>query len=146
MKQYTRSVLFEGLTHEFRVWASHGDVVARVPAGFTITALSEQGTSQVIEGMQSETNKIFGVQFHPEVIQTEDNNHILKNFVELAGCHIDWKPDQTIEFIQSEALEAIGEGKALLGVSGGVDSMTLARILSPKLKTGSLPVLLTMAV
>jgi GMP synthase (glutamine-hydrolysing) len=78
---------------------------------------------------------LYGVQFHPEVIQTENNNLILKNFAEeICNCHIDWHSTDTIASIQKYVLETVGDGTAAIGVSGGVDSTTLAALLSPVLK------------
>lgn len=125
------SKLFSGLPKKLKVWASHGDIVERVPIGYKQTATSEN----VIEGMEDEVNNIYAVQFHPEVIETEDNNKILENFVyKICGCIRDWESTDTIKNIQNETLASIGNGRAAIGVSGGVDSTTLAAILAPELK------------
>ena len=98
-------VLFNNLDNELRVWASHGDIVSKVPGGFYAIAYSENGhSSEGIEAMQSDDGKFFAVQFHPEVIETEDENMILKNFVEHAGCEPDWNPGNVIQIIQNETL------------------------------------------
>lgn len=122
------SILFEGLSKKLKVWASHGDVVAKVPNGFKLIASS----MNVIEGIEDSKRMLYGVQFHPEVTDTEDNNTILKNFADsVCGCIPDWKSENVIEDIRSNVLELVGEGWAAIGVSGGVDSTTLAGLLAP---------------
>ena len=125
------SVLFKGLSKKLKVWASHGDIVAKVPKGFKIIAKSEN----VIEAIENTKENIYAVQFHPEVIETEDNNLILKNFLEnICQGVSDWESKDIIKHIQDEVVKEIGDGKGAIGVSGGVDSTTLAGVLSPVLK------------
>lgn len=125
------SELFSGLDKKLRVWASHGDVVAKVPEGYRIIAKSEN----VIEAIENKEERVYAVQFHPEVIETEDNNLILKNFTEnICKGITDWKSEDIIKTIQDEVLLEIGDGMGAIGVSGGVDSTTLAGVLSPVLK------------
>ncbi|MES2930338.1 MAG: glutamine-hydrolyzing GMP synthase [Patescibacteria group bacterium] len=124
------SALFKGLGKKLKVWASHGDVVCDAPEGFRIIARS----NDVIEGIENGTKHLYGVQFHPEVLETEDNNLILKNFADdICGCHKNWEPLDRIKEIQDAVLKKVGNGKAAIGVSGGVDSTTLAALLSPVL-------------
>ncbi|HUC88958.1 MAG TPA: glutamine-hydrolyzing GMP synthase [Candidatus Paceibacterota bacterium] len=125
------SPLFEKLNDHLKVWASHGDIVRDAPRGFRIIASS----NNAIEAMEDSINRIYGVQFHPEVAETEDNNLILYNFASLiCGCVKDWKSSDVIKEIQNETLNQIGEGQAAIGVSGGVDSTTLACMLAPVMK------------
>lgn len=124
------SELFEGLDEELKVWASHGDVVNHAPVGFKEIARSEN----VIEAIENRDKKIYGVQFHPEVIETEDNNIILKNFINICGAEKDWEPKDVIKSIQDEVLKEVKDGVSAIGVSGGVDSTTLAGVLAPVLK------------
>jgi GMP synthase (glutamine-hydrolysing) len=126
-----QSALFEGLAPKLKVWASHGDIVASVPAGYVQIA----GSGNAIEGIEDTKRHLYGVQFHPEVTETEDNNTILKNFAAtICGCEIDWKSTDVIKLISDDVVSAVGEGRAAIGVSGGVDSTTLAALLSPILK------------
>ncbi len=128
-----KSILFEGLKESINAWSSHGDSVASVPLGFEITATSKGGT--VIEAMESTTKKLWAVQFHPEVEQTEDENIILNNFIEkICGCVKDYSRVDLVTEIQENTKKILGGGVAIIGVSGGVDSTTLAAILAPKLK------------
>ena len=84
--------------------------------------------------MENQDKKLFGVQFHPEVEQTEDENKILSNFAEkICGCKVDYFRKDIIEEIRQNTKKEIGNGVAIIGVSGGVDSTTLAGILAPTL-------------
>jgi GMP synthase (glutamine-hydrolysing) len=129
--ELTDSVLFTGLPKILKVWASHGDIVEVAPQGFKITATR----GKTIEAIEDSTNQIYAVQFHPEVLETEDNNKILENFAKnICKSVKDWESSDIIKKIQSEVKEIVGEGRAAIGVSGGVDSTTLAAVLAPVLK------------
>jgi GMP synthase (glutamine-hydrolysing) len=126
-----KSILFEGLGNTLQVWASHGDIVREAPKGFQIIAQSDT----VIEAIENISRKLYAVQFHPEVLETEDNNLILKNFAALICSSVkDWEPSNVIENIRNQVLQTVGQGKAAIGVSGGVDSTTLAALLAPVMK------------
>ena len=127
-----QSRLFENLKDRIQAWSSHGDSVKNAPEGFKVTATSKEGA--VIEAMECADKKLYAVQFHPEVEQTEDENIILSNFAEkICGCAKDYSKREAIEEIRESTKEALGGGVAVIGVSGGVDSTTLAAILSPAL-------------
>ena len=126
------SELFKGLPENINAWSSHGDSVRKVPADFRIIATSKGGA--VIESMESTSRKLWGVQFHPEVNQTEDENIILNNFAKnICACEVDYSKEDTIKEIGDNTKKLLGDGKAIIGVSGGVDSTTLAAILAPAL-------------
>jgi GMP synthase (glutamine-hydrolysing) len=128
----SKSKLFEGLKESIQAWSSHGDSVKNAPAGFVVTATSK-GVS-VIEAMENVGKNFYAVQFHPEVEETEDENIILNNFVKnICHCEIDYSKQDVIEEIQVNTKKEIGDGIAIIGVSGGVDSTALAVILSPVL-------------
>ncbi|MCF7834298.1 MAG: glutamine-hydrolyzing GMP synthase [Candidatus Pacebacteria bacterium] len=126
------SPLINELENTIKAWASHGDSVKKAPNDFEVFATSENG--QVIEGMQNLDKNIFGVQFHPEVEQTEDNNKILANFI-FNVCEVvkDYSKKEIVDEIRTKTLKELGDGVAIIGVSGGVDSTTLAAILAPTL-------------
>ncbi len=127
-----KSFLFQGLKEKINAWSSHGDSVGIVPKGFVVTATSKDG--KVIEAMESENERLWGVQFHPEVIETDDENIILSNFVkDICGCTENYSRKDTIKEIAENTKKILGNGKAIIGVSGGVDSTTLASILGPAL-------------
>lgn len=128
----TKQDLFVDLPNKIKVWASHGDSVQYTPPEFNVTAVSHKGN--VIEAIESPVKKLYGVQFHPEVEETEDQNFILRNFVEgICKCEKDYSVQDVITEIQRKTKEEIGDGIAMIGVSGGVDSTTLAMLLSPVL-------------
>jgi GMP synthase (glutamine-hydrolysing) len=128
----SQSKLFQGLKESVHAWASHGDSLKHAPEGFKITATSRDGT--VIEAMESEGQKLWAVEFHPEVEETEDENIILQNFTEnICGAEKDYSHKEVIEEIRSSTKKELGDGTAIIGVSGGVDSTTLAAILAPAL-------------
>lgn len=126
----TTHPLFEGVKEKTKVWASHGDTVTKLPKGFVSIA-----TSGGISAMADISNRIMGVQFHPEVVDTKEGKKIFQNFLNISNCKKDWNPKNLIEQIQKEVLTRVNKNKknVILGVSGGVDSTTLAAILVPVL-------------
>jgi GMP synthase (glutamine-hydrolysing) len=127
-----KSKLFMGLKDKINAWSSHGDSVKKVPTGFKVIATSKKG--KVIEAMECAEKKLYAVQFHPEVEQTEDENIILNNFVsKICGCKKDYFKKDIIKEIGENTKKILGNGVAIIGVSGGVDSTTLAAILTPVL-------------
>ena len=126
------SQLFAGLKDSLKAWSSHGDSVKSTPEGFAITATSQNGA--VNEAMENKEKNFYAVQFHPEVEDTEDENITLNNFVKvISGCVQDYSPKDVIKEIGESTKAELGNGTAIIGVSGGVDSTTLAAILAPVL-------------
>ena len=125
----TKHPLFKNVKEKTEVWASHGDTVTELPKNFVSIA-----TSAGFAAMTDKTNCVLGVQFHPEVVHTKEGKKILENFLNISGCRKDWDPVNLIQHIQKETLDVVKDKKVILGFSGGVDSTTLAAILSPVLK------------
>ena len=109
------------------VWMSHGDRVTQLPDGFVATAASGNAP---YAGMSDERRGFYGVQFHPEVTHTLQGARILERFVrEICGCDALWSVGNIIEDAIERVRAQTGEGKVLLGLSGGVDSSVVAALL-----------------
>lgn len=121
--------LFRGLPEESVTWMSHGDYMAKVPKGFTLTAHSAACPNVAIA---DETRKFYGVQFHPEVNHTQFGKQMLHNFLyEICGAAGDWTMEDFCRGALTQLRETIGpEGRVLLALSGGVDSSVLAALLA----------------
>lgn len=116
--------------HQQQCWMSHGDIVKEVPPGFKVAALSATGH---IAAMESE--RVWAVQFHPEVSHTEHGIQILKSFAEkVCQARADWNAPQMLEHLQKEVREKVGpQGQVLCALSGGVDSTVVATLLTQAL-------------
>ena len=124
MKVTGKSVLFEGLPLEQTVWMSHGDSVRGEPPGFQITARTAASPVAAMEDLE---RRLFGVQFHPEVIHTPHGKEILKNFLYNAADQLPtWTMVSIIEEAVEEIRKKVGDNKIICGLSGGVDSATAA--------------------
>ena len=110
------------------VWMSHGDRVDRVPAGFHVTARTD---TVPIAAMADEQRGWYGVQFHPEVTHTRQGREILRRFlVDICGCATLWTAANIVEdLVQRVHAQVGGDGRVLLGLSGGVDSSVVAALL-----------------
>ena len=125
--RYSDSVIFEGMDKESVCWMSHGDQVASVPEGYTVTASTDECK---IAAYEYPAKKFYAVQAHPEVVHTVNGNVILKNFLyKVCGAKGDWTMgDYAAEQIKA-IREKVGNGKVLCAMSGGVDSAVAATIL-----------------
>ncbi|MGC1302804.1 MAG: glutamine-hydrolyzing GMP synthase [Caulobacteraceae bacterium] len=124
------SPLFEGLGgigHREPVWMSHGDSVRALPLGFEPIAISEGAPFAVIA---DEGRRLYGVQFHPEVVHTPRGSLLLRNFVRnIAGLSGDWTMAKFREEAIARIRAQVGEGKVICGLSGGVDSSVAAVLI-----------------
>ena len=117
--------LLNGIGESVRAWMSHGDEAEQIPEGFKVIGHTEGAKAAAIA---SEEKSIYGIQFHPEVVHTEQGTEILKNFVlKVCGAKQDW----TMEGFIDTAVEKISkiEGNVLCGVSGGIDSTVVALLI-----------------
>ena len=109
------------------VWMSHFDFVSEVPAGFVTTASTPDAPHALIE---NDTRKIYGVQYHPEVVHTSSGQDLLVRFlVDVAGCSQDWTMANIVEDQIAAIREQVGNERAICGLSGGVDSSVAAAIV-----------------
>jgi GMP synthase (glutamine-hydrolysing) len=130
------SILFKDVSNESEVWMSHGDKVSKLPNGFKIVA----NTKDVkVAAISNERKNIYGVQFHPEVSHTEYGEQILKNFINICGLEIE-EIDLEIERIVEKLKKEMPEGKAICGVSGGIDSTVAAMLCAKAIGKRLIPV------
>ncbi len=121
------SALFRELPTEQTVWMSHGDSVTAPPRGSRVVARSP---STPIAAFEDEARKLYGVQFHPEVVHTPHGQEILKNFLyELAGAPPAWTPAAVIEEQVERIRQQVGSERVICGLSGGVDSAVAALLV-----------------
>ena len=118
--------LFRDLPTSFRVWMSHGDRVEELPEGFRVLARTEGSPYAAVF---HPGKRIFGVQFHPEVVHTEYGTDILWNFAKFAGLERTWTPRNIVEHLKDEIRRKVGKDRILLALSGGVDSTVLGYLL-----------------
>jgi GMP synthase (glutamine-hydrolysing) len=119
--------LHDGLPERHPVWMSHGDSVRRAPAGFTVTASSER---TAVAAFEDPERRLAGVQYHPEVGHSPHGQQVLERFLhEVAGIPPSWTTasiiDETVDAVRSQ----IGDGHAICGLSGGVDSAVAAALV-----------------
>ena len=120
--------LFDGLGPALRVWMSHGDSVMKLPSGFQALASTERCA---VAAMGDPERRIYGVQFHPEVVHTESGTEILRRFVrEIAGVPNDWRMDSFVDGAIDAIREQVGSSHVLCALSGGVDSAVAATLVS----------------
>lgn len=128
----TSNPLFRGIPTESITWSSHGDSIMDLPLGYTPIAWSKIGSEKTlsrISGMYSAKEKIYGLLFHPEVHNTQFGKDILQNFADICSCEKDWKAcDENLK-IKSDIRSAIGDQKVIIGLSGGVDSSYVAKLV-----------------
>ena len=123
------SKLFEDVSPKTICWMSHTDYIAEAPEGFRVTAHTPVCP---VAAMERPEKNWYAVQFHPEVLHTQEGKKMLSNFVyKVCGCSGDWKMDSFVETTIREIREKVGEGKVLCALSGGVDS-SMAAVLMAK--------------
>jgi GMP synthase (glutamine-hydrolysing) len=118
--------LLAGTPAQQRVWMSHGDTCTAAPPGFTVTARTPATPVAAVENTGS---GLFGVQFHPEVMHTEHGQRVLRRFLELAGCRPSWTMLNIVDEQVALIREQVGDGHAICGLSGGVDSAVAAALV-----------------
>ena len=108
-------------------WMSHRDTVFAPPPGFVALAAS---TASPVAAFESTERGVYGIQFHPEVVHTPYGQQVLGNFLgEVCGCSRDWSAESVIEDQKARIREQVGDGRAICGLSGGVDSSVAALLV-----------------
>ena len=132
LKILERDGLLKGVKDCGQVWMSHGDRVEKIPAGFIVTGRTANTKVAVIE---SPEQKFFGVQFHPEVIHTDQGKIVLSNFLFLlAGLKPEWSIRSFIKKKVTEIRAFVGKEKVVCGLSGGVDSLVTSLLIHRAVK------------
>lgn len=121
------SKLFDLAKNDFNVWMSHGDSVNQLPPGFIATGSTEQTS---IAAFENESALLAGVQFHPEVLHTENGQEILRRWlIDIVGLSGKWSAENIIESEVRRIREEVGSARVICGLSGGVDSAVAAALV-----------------
>ncbi|PWJ50291.1 glutamine-hydrolyzing GMP synthase [Faecalicatena contorta] len=124
----TSSKVFADVAASTICWMSHFDAVSQVAPGFEITAHTADCP---VAAAENEADKLYAIQFHPEVLHTVEGTKMINNFVKnVCGCAGDWRMDAFVEETIKGIKEKVGSGKVLCALSGGVDSSVAAVLLS----------------
>jgi GMP synthase (glutamine-hydrolysing) len=119
--------LFQNINDKIMCWMSHGDAAEEIPNGFEVLAHTENSFSAAIGNKQK---KMYGIQFHPEVVHTEKGIEILRNFSQkISGARPDWNMQDFIDTTITNIRKHVRNEKVLCAVSGGIDSTVLAALL-----------------
>jgi GMP synthase (glutamine-hydrolysing) len=119
--------LLAGVPVEHRVWMSHGDAVARAPEGFAVLA---ETAATPVAAFEDTARGFAGVQWHPEVLHTEHGQAVLEHFLlDIAGCRPTWTMVNIVEEQVEQIRARVGDGRAICGLSGGVDSAVAAALV-----------------
>lgn len=122
------SLIFKDVSAQTICWMSHFDYIAQPAPGFEITAHTADCP---VAAAENEAQKLYAIQFHPEVLHTAEGTRMINNFVKnICGCSGEWKMDAFVENTIQEIREKVGNGRVLLALSGGVDSSVAAGLLS----------------
>ena len=122
--------LFDGVWNKganYQVWMSHGDRIDSIPAGFSAVAATDTAPFAAIA---DQARNFYGLQFHPEVVHTPDGHKLLRNFThKIAGCGGEWTMAAFKSDMIGKIRQQVGQGRVVLGLSGGVDSSVVAALL-----------------
>ena len=123
--------ILKGLKSIEKVWMSHGDTVQSLPEGFEVLAHTENCP---VAAFRHKERMLYGLQWHPEVAHTENGMAVLRNFVfGICGCKAEWNPSTLIDGKVEEIKREVGDGKAIIALSGGIDSSVSALIAAKAL-------------
>ncbi len=121
--------VLKGLDLKEKVWMSHGDTVYELPKDYEMLAFTE---SCPVAAYRHKKKQMYGLQWHPEVVHTEKGMKMLSNFIfEVCKCQANWRPESLIDKAIQEMRETVGDGTAIIGLSGGIDS-SVATFLATK--------------
>ncbi|MHB8770107.1 MAG: glutamine-hydrolyzing GMP synthase [Syntrophales bacterium] len=119
--------LFANVARKTRCWMSHGDQIGRLPAGFAITASTE---NTEVAAAEDAKKRFYGLQFHPEVVHTVEGKKVLENFLfGVCTCRQSWTMNAFVRDAIEEIRTTVGDKRVIFGISGGVDSSIAAVLL-----------------
>lgn len=119
--------LLKEISLDSQVWMSHADTIASIPDQYEVIAST---ASVKIAAFRLKGEKVYGIQFHPEVTHTIEGKNLLRNFVvHICGCAQDWTPDQFVESTVADLKKKLGTDKVVMALSGGVDSTVAAMLI-----------------
>lgn len=132
LKGIVESPLMTTINNGSQVWMSHSDTIKELPQGFQVIAKTESiPVAAFTSSDDYAANKVYAIQFHPEVTHSTDGRQLLKNFaVDICGCSRDWTPAAFIEETVARIKEQVGDGKVVMALSGGVDSTVAATLVN----------------
>lgn len=123
--------VLKGLSKKEKVWMSHGDTVFSIPVDYEVLAHTEDCP---VAAFRHKTKPIYGLQWHPEVVHTKNGAKMLQNFIfEVCECEANWKMEDIIEKMVDTVKIEVGEGKAIIALSGGIDSSVATAIAAKAL-------------
>jgi GMP synthase (glutamine-hydrolysing) len=123
--------VLKGLGRREKVWMSHGDTVFAMPPEFEVLAHTENSP---VAAFRHKAKPIYGLQWHPEVVHTANGVHMLRNFIfEVCKCTANWQMEDLIGKMVDEVKAEVGEAKAIIGLSGGIDSSVATAIAAQAL-------------
>jgi GMP synthase (glutamine-hydrolysing) len=123
----TSSTLFNGQPTDQSVWMSHGDSVSHAPAGMKVTATT---SGSPVAGFEDDERRLYGVQWHPEVLHSTFGQQVLENFlIRGAGLPGEWTAANVVDELVASVRARVGEARVICGLSGGVDSSVAAALV-----------------
>ena len=123
----TSSTLFNGQPTDQSVWMSHGDSVSEAPAGMAVTATT---SGSPVAGFEDDVRKLYGVQWHPEVLHSTFGQQVLENFlIRGAGLKGEWTAANVVDDLVASVRAQVGDSRVICGLSGGVDSSVAAALV-----------------
>src|SRR5882762_1841728 len=119
--------LLKEISIDSQVWMSHADTITSISDDFEVIAST---ASVKIAAFRKKGERLYGIQFHPEVTHTLEGKNLLRNFVvHICGCAQDWTPDQFVETTIADLINKLGDDKVVMALSGGVDSTVAATLI-----------------
>lgn len=124
-------VLLKDVSEQSQVWMSHSDSITALPDGFEVLAATESIPVAGFKKSGTDSQPLYGIQFHPEVYHSVEGKKIIKNFlIQICGCKQDWTPASFVTETVARLKEQIGNSHVIMALSGGVDSTVAATLIS----------------